>query len=285
MTIAQGALNAIMSLNPITLIIISITALIAAIVLLWNNCEWFRNAVSIAIDAVVGFFQGAIDFVIGLFNTIIDFVKNNWQGLLLFIVNPFAGAFKLIYDNCEGFRNIVDNVLEKIRNAFSTAFKAIKNTISTIWNTILGLFSKGGEIFSGVVDGISNIFKTIINALISGINTVIATPFNVINGLLNTIRNIEILDFKPFSGLWKQNPLPVPQIPTLDVGTNYVAQEGLAYLHEGEAVVPKKYNPAIGGYGNGILKVENSNVVTLQVDRKVLCEIVNSYNAEREVAV
>ena len=30
-----------------------------------------------------------------------------------------------------------------------------------------------------------------------------------------------------------------------------VAQEGLAYLHQGEAVVPKKYNPAIGnGVGN-----------------------------------
>ena len=26
------------------------------------------------------------------------------------------------------------------------------------------------------------------------------------------------------------------------VGTNYVPNDGLAYLHEGEAVIPKKYN-------------------------------------------
>lgn len=285
MTIAQGALNAVMALNPITLIIIGITALIAAIVLLWNNCEWFRDAVFTVIDTVVDFFKDAVDFVVELFNNIIGFVKNNWQGLLLFLVNPFAGAFKLIYDNCEGFRNTVNNVLEAIKNAFSTAFNAIKTTISNIWNGILGLFSKGGQIFSGVVNGISNVFKTIVNSLITGINKVISTPFNTINGLLNKVRGTDILGVKPFKGLWKQNPLPVPQIPKLEVGTNYVAQEGLAYLHEGEAVVPKKYNPAIGGYGNGIVKVENSNVVTLQVDKRVLAEVVNNYNLEREVAV
>ncbi len=31
-------------------------------------------------------------------------------------------------------------------------------------------------------------------------------------------------------------------IPKLDVGTNYVASDGLAFLHKGEAVVPKKFN-------------------------------------------
>jgi hypothetical protein len=31
------------------------------------------------------------------------------------------------------------------------------------------------------------------------------------------------------------------------LGTNYVPQDMFAYLHEGEAVVPKKYNPAAAG--------------------------------------
>lgn len=34
------------------------------------------------------------------------------------------------------------------------------------------------------------------------------------------------------------------KIPKLDVGTNYVQRSGLAIIHEGEAVVPKAYNPA-----------------------------------------
>jgi phage-related minor tail protein len=36
-------------------------------------------------------------------------------------------------------------------------------------------------------------------------------------------------------------------IPALDRGTNMVERGGLALLHEGEAVVPRQYNPAIGG--------------------------------------
>ena len=40
MTIAQGALNTVMNMNPISLIVIAIVALIAIIVVLWNKCEW-----------------------------------------------------------------------------------------------------------------------------------------------------------------------------------------------------------------------------------------------------
>ncbi len=35
------------------------------------------------------------------------------------------------------------------------------------------------------------------------------------------------------------------------VGTNYVPRDMLATVHEGEAIVPKKYNPAAGGQGMG----------------------------------
>ena len=228
MTVAQGALNAVMNMNPISLIVIAIVALIAIIVVLWNKCEWFREGVMTVINAIWGAIQSVGSFIMGVFQNVFNFV---------------SGIFTNLW-------NVIQTVVNTIVSIFSTAWNTIKSVATTVWNGILGLFSAGGKIFTGVVEGIAGVFKTIVNAIIKGINKVIRIPFDTINGILNFIRNTNILGFSPFLGLWGQNPLPVPQIPTLNVGTNYVEGEGLAYLHEGEAVVPKKYNPAIGGYGN-----------------------------------
>jgi len=228
MTIAQGALNAVMNMNPISLIVIAIVALIAIIVVLWNKCEWFREGVMTVINAIWGAIQSVGSFIMGVFQNVFNFV---------------SGIFTNLW-------NVIQTVVNTIVSIFSTAWNTIKSVATTVWNGILGLFSAGGKIFTGVVEGIAGVFKTIVNAIIKGINKVIRIPFDTVNGILNFIRNIDILGVAPFKGLWKQNPLPVPQIPTLNVGTNYIAREGLAYLHQGEAVVPKKYNPAIGGYGN-----------------------------------
>lgn len=37
-------------------------------------------------------------------------------------------------------------------------------------------------------------------------------------------------------------------LPSFDVGTNYVPRDMVAQIHEGEAIVPKPYNPAAGGF-------------------------------------
>ncbi len=37
----------------------------------------------------------------------------------------------------------------------------------------------------------------------------------------------------------------IPTIPKLDTGTNFVPNDQLAYIHKGEAVVPKKFNSDI----------------------------------------
>lgn len=68
MAAAQKVLNVVMSANPIGLIILAITGLVTAFMLLWKNCEGFRNfwinlweniktGASAAINAVVTFFQ------------------------------------------------------------------------------------------------------------------------------------------------------------------------------------------------------------------------------------
>lgn len=50
------------------------------------------------------------------------------------------------------------------------------------------------------------------------------------------------------------------EVPALATGTNFVPQDMLAMLHEGEAVVPRAFNPAAGGAAPGSAGVDSSGV-------------------------
>lgn len=128
---AQAMLNAVMSANPITLIVIAIGALIAIFIVLWNNCESFRNFWINLWDNIKKIVSGAIDNIKKTLNKIISFVKSNWKGLLLLFVNPFAGAFKLLYDNCEEFRNFINNFIQNVKDFFVNG-----------WNSIVSFFTE-----------------------------------------------------------------------------------------------------------------------------------------------
>lgn len=246
-TVKSGisALWTVITMNPITMIIAAIVALIAIFVTLWNNCESFRNFWIGLWESITQFVSDSVENIKSFFNSVIEFIQTNWQGILLFILNPFLGAFKLIYDNCEEFRIFIDGILETIKQKFSDAFNGIKDTIANIWNGILNLFNTGGKIFDGIKDGIANVFKTIVNGMISGINKVIEYPFRKVNGFLNDIRNttIPVINVKPFSGLWGNNPLPIPSIPTFRTGGSMIG--------EGQSIFSEAGSPELMTLVNG----------------------------------
>lgn len=144
----------------------------------------------------------------------------------------------------EGVKSFFGNVWSGIKGAFGSVSGWFKDVFSEAWQKVKDVFCTGGKIFSGIKDGIASVFKTVVNGLISGINKVISIPFEKINGLLNTIRDVGVAGAKPFSGLWDKNPLPTPQIPKLASG-GYVKKNTpqLAMIgdnrHQGEVVAPE----------------------------------------------
>ena len=136
-----------------------------------------------------------------------DFGKYMMDGLY----NGLVNAINKIQDACK-------KVWEAIKGCFSKVGDWFKDTFSKAWQKVKDIFSTGSKIFSGIKEGIADTFKSIVNKIIDGINTIIATPFNKINGLLNTIRSISVAGFTPFKNLWSYNPLSVPKIPKLAKG-------------------------------------------------------------------
>lgn len=97
--ITQWALNVAMSANPIGIIIMAIVALVAGFVLLWNNCEGFRNffigmweGIKIAIGAIVTWFSGVWEGIKGAFSLVGQWFSGLWEG----IVAGFKGYINFI---------------------------------------------------------------------------------------------------------------------------------------------------------------------------------------------
>lgn len=114
-TTAFGALNAVMLANPIGIIIAAVAALVAAFVLLWNNCEGFRN------------------FFINMWNGIVEAATAAWDGI--------KEAFSAVG---EWFTEKFTAAKEAVTNAWSN----IKEKMGERWEEIKSAFSAVGEWFS-----------------------------------------------------------------------------------------------------------------------------------------
>lgn len=208
----QWLLNAAMAANPIVLIVTAIIALIAALVLLWNKSESFRNF-------WMSIWEDIKDIAGDVATSVGEFFTTLWTGLKTGAVEAWQA---------------ITEIFAKIPEWFETKFKKA-------WEKVKQVFSAGGRIFDGIKEGILSGLKTVINAIIKGINKVIALPFKGLNKALDIIRNFEILDMKPFAGLLPS--IDIPQIPLLAKGG--VIKKGQMALLEGsgaEAVVPLENN-------------------------------------------
>lgn len=159
-TAAQWLLNAAMAANPITLIIIAITALVAAFVVLWKKSEGFRNfwiglwekIQSVAgtakdwilgkVEEITNFFTETVPNALG---AVKDWISSNWQSLLLMLINPFAGLFKYFYDNNEKFREFVDTAVKFISQLPGKVWTWLVNTINKVTTWIGNMVDKARE--------------------------------------------------------------------------------------------------------------------------------------------
>ena len=108
-TVATYGLNAALLANPITWIVLVIAALVTAFVLLWKNCEGFRNfwiglwdtiknitktVVGVLIDIFLNFTPQGL--IIKHWSSITAFFKNLWGGVLDIFRNAVNGIIKVV---------------------------------------------------------------------------------------------------------------------------------------------------------------------------------------------
>ena len=200
---AVVAFNLALATNPITAIIVGITALVTALVWFFTKTEtgkqiWqgFVNFLKQAWQGVSEFFNtlwtniktvivtvwtGIVTFFGGIWESITTTITTVWTGIVTF----FGGIWELI-------TTTITTVWNGIKEFFITLWEGIKTTVETVWNGIKEFFStlwdsiktKVEEIWNGIKEYLSGLWESIKTIAVTAWETLKNTVVGIINGLV-----------------------------------------------------------------------------------------------------
>lgn len=178
----------------ITLVITVITAIIAGIKKLWNNCEGFRRV------------------VMGVWETIKAVVTNIWT-----VIKAIATVI---------WEMVLKPIFDAIRNAINKAWEAVKTCIDWIvsaaqklWGTLVGIVTSIGDFFvnlwNRVVEGVRGIIDWVTTKLgnigswlkehiVEPVSKIFTKLWDIIKGIFDKIKNKLGNLLKPVIALWNK---------------------------------------------------------------------------------
>ncbi|WP_297724210.1 hypothetical protein [uncultured Mobiluncus sp.] len=224
-SVVQGILNAVMSANPIMIVVVAIAALVAAFIYAWNNCKTFRdtligawNAIKSATitvwNAIKDFFTAVWNIIKAIFIGYLTFIVNYWKTVWTIIQTVFTvtwnaikafatTAWNLFKTGFSVFLNFLNNLWKKTWNAIKALFTAVWNAIKSfaisVWNAIKKFFMNWMKATQAFWEKTWNAIK---NFFITAWNTM----KQVFTSVMNTMRNLvkttmsKIVAF--FKGAW-----------------------------------------------------------------------------------
>lgn len=221
-TVAQWLLNAAMNANPIVLIVTLIAGLVAAIVVLWNTNEDFRNKVIAIWEAIKNAFSTVIEAIKGFFTDLVEKISSAWETIKGAVSGAVETIKTVISEKFEAAKQTVINIFTAVKDALSSIWETIKNVVQVaimliveiitaafelitlpwrfIWENCKGIILAAWEAIKKAVSNALNAIKTTIsniwNAIVSflkpileGIKNTFTTIWNAIKTVITTVVN------------------------------------------------------------------------------------------------
>ncbi|WP_257211371.1 hypothetical protein [Streptococcus suis] len=191
---AFGIFNAVLSANPIMIVIMAITALVAALVWFFTQTETGRQM-----------WSSFMSFLTGIWNSIVSNGQAIWTSLstfFTFILNAIFNTFSSIWSNITSF---ISNTVNGIYNTVTSIFQNVWTTVTNIWN--------------GIKDTISN--------AINGAKDIVSNAIETIKGLFNFEFKWPHLKMPHFSFSGSMNPLEWAEKGVPSIGVEWYAKGGV----------------------------------------------------------
>ena len=151
---AFGIFNAVLSANPIGLIVTAVAALTAGLVWFFTQTETGQQIWSSFVDWIKQAWQGIADFFVGLWSGISEGASTLWDGVVT-TWNAYIESLKAMWNAVVTF---FSDLWVSIQDAASVAWTAITTAVMTIVQPFIDGFM---NIWNNISDGLTQIWEGI----------------------------------------------------------------------------------------------------------------------------
>ena len=151
---AFGIFNAVLSANPIGLIVTAVAALTAGLVWFFTQTETGQQIWSSFVDWIKQAWQGIADFFVGLWSGISEGASTLWDGVVT-TWNAYVESLKAMWNAVVTF---FSELWESIKEAASTAWAAITTAVMTVVQPFIDGFM---NIWNNISDGLTQVWEGI----------------------------------------------------------------------------------------------------------------------------
>lgn len=206
-TAAATGLATVMTVltGPVGLVIAAVAAAAAAIILLWNNCEGFRTAVTAAWEVIKQAFQVALEWIQATFAPVWDAVVQAMQTVFQAFQEALTIAWEAITEVFQVFESFLMDVFGV---TWSDVFAMLQNVLSTFGGVVQTIIQTATTIFTGLINWLTSTFLTWWQSAWSNvINYLTAFKDNVVQ-IIDGVKTIfqGVIDFVTgvFTGDWER---------------------------------------------------------------------------------